>query len=114
VTNVVVVARKLASLEEHLRRLRERRPTDVAAFRADALLQDAVALSVLVVVQGAIDIALHISSDEGWEHAASYRDSFVTLERHGLLDAALTARLAAAACPRYTVQTCRCGADRRR
>jgi uncharacterized protein YutE (UPF0331/DUF86 family) len=97
VTNVVLVARKLASLEEHLRRLLERRPTDVAAFRADALLQDAVALSVLVVVQEAIDIALYIASDEGWEHAASYRDSFVTLERHGLLDAALTTRLAAAA-----------------
>jgi uncharacterized protein YutE (UPF0331/DUF86 family) len=67
VTNVVLVARKLASLEEHLRRLLERRPTDVAAFRADALLQDAVALSVLVVVQEAIDIALYIASDEGWE-----------------------------------------------
>jgi uncharacterized protein YutE (UPF0331/DUF86 family) len=97
VTNVVLVVRKLASLEEHLRRLRERRPEDLAAFRTDALLQDAVALSVLVVVQEAIDIALHIASDEGWEHASSYRDSFVTLERHGLLDAALTARLAAAA-----------------
>jgi hypothetical protein len=36
---------------------------------------------VLVVVQEAIDIALHIASDEVWEHAASYRDSFVTLER---------------------------------
>jgi hypothetical protein len=31
---------------------------------------------VLVVVQEAIDIALHIASDEGWEHASSYRDSF--------------------------------------
>ncbi len=68
-TNVVLVVRKLATLEEHLRRLRERRPADVAAFRADALLQDAVALSMLVVVQEAIDIALHIASDEGWEHA---------------------------------------------
>lgn len=96
-TNVVLVARKLATLEEHLSRLRLRRPADLAAFRSDLLLQDAVALSVLVVVQEAIDIALHIASDEGWEHAASYREAFITLERHGLLDAALTAQLAAAA-----------------
>lgn len=96
-TNVVLVARKLATLEEHLRRLRERRPAELAVFRADSLLQDAVALSVLVVVQEAIDIALHIASDEGWEHASTYREAFITLERHGILDAALTAQLAAAA-----------------
>jgi hypothetical protein len=83
VTNVVLVARKLAVLEEHLRRLRERRPAELAAFRADTLLQDAVALGVLVVIQEAIDIALHVASDEGWEHAASYREAFLTLERHG-------------------------------
>lgn len=96
-TNVDLVTRKLATLDEHLRRLRERRPDDLATFRADTLLQDAVALSVLVVVQEAIDIALHLASDEGWGHAASYREAFVTLERHGLLDSTLTAQLAAAA-----------------
>jgi uncharacterized protein YutE (UPF0331/DUF86 family) len=96
-TNVVLVTRKLATLEEHLRRLRERRPDDPAVFRANTLLQDAVALSVLVVVQEAIDIALHVASDEGWEHATNYRDAFVTLERHGLLDSSLTAQLAGAA-----------------
>ena len=34
-TNVALVARKLAVLEEHLRRLRERRPADAATFAAD-------------------------------------------------------------------------------
>jgi len=65
VTNVVLVARKLAILEEHLRRLRERRPAELKVFEADSLLQDAVALSLLVVVQEAIDIALHIASAGG-------------------------------------------------
>ncbi len=96
-TNVALVARKLTILEEHLRRLRERRPGNLEAFKADTLLQDAVALSVLVVVQEAVDIALHIASDEGWELAASYRDAFAVLERHGLLDATLTEALAGAA-----------------
>jgi uncharacterized protein YutE (UPF0331/DUF86 family) len=97
VSNVALVARKLALLEEHLRRVRARRPAELDVFKADTLLQDGVALSVLVVVQEALDIALHIASDEGWEIAASYRDAFVVLERHGLLDADLALALAGAA-----------------
>ncbi len=96
-TNVALVARKLAMLEEHLRRLRERRPPDVAVFAADALLQDAVAMSVLVVVREAMDIALHIASDEGWEIAATYRDAFAVLERHGVIQAELAKALGGAA-----------------
>jgi uncharacterized protein YutE (UPF0331/DUF86 family) len=97
VTNVALVARKLAILNEHLRRLRERRPDDLLVLKADQLLQDAIALSVLVVVQEAMDIALHIASDEGWELASTYREAFVVLERHGLLDPTLTPSLARAA-----------------
>jgi uncharacterized protein YutE (UPF0331/DUF86 family) len=96
-TNVALVARKLAMLEEHLRRLRERRPADVTVFAADALLQDAVAMSVLVMVQEAMDIALHIASDEGWEIAATYRDAFAVLERHGVIQAELAKALGGAA-----------------
>jgi hypothetical protein len=49
-TNLELVTRKLALLDEHLRRLRERRPVELDQFDRDPLLQDAVALSVLVVV----------------------------------------------------------------
>jgi uncharacterized protein YutE (UPF0331/DUF86 family) len=97
VTNIALVARKLAIVDEHLRRLRERRPTELSTLKADTLLQDAIALSILVLVQEAMDIALHIASDEGWELASSYREAFVVLERHGLLDSALTTSLAGAA-----------------
>jgi len=97
VTNAALVTRKLAVVDEHLRRLRERRPEELESFMKDLLLQDAVALSVLVVVQEAMDIALHIASDEGWELASTYRDAFVVLERHGVIPAALAASLASAA-----------------
>jgi uncharacterized protein YutE (UPF0331/DUF86 family) len=96
-TNAALVARKLAVLEEHLRRLRERRPADVTTFAADALLQDAVAMSVLVVVQEAMDVALHIAADEGWEIAATYRDAFAVLERHGVIAAPLARSLGGSA-----------------
>jgi uncharacterized protein YutE (UPF0331/DUF86 family) len=93
VTNTALVAMKLAVLEEHLRRLTSRRPADVAALRADTLLQDAIAMSVLVVVQEAMDIALHIASDEGWELGSTYRDAFVILSRHAVITTELAASL---------------------
>jgi uncharacterized protein YutE (UPF0331/DUF86 family) len=97
VTNVALVARKLAVLQDHVRRLEQRRPATPGALRADSLLQDAISMSVLVVVQEAMDIALHIASDEGWELAATYRDAFVVLARHGVISSELAATLGGAA-----------------
>ena len=56
-TDPALVARKLALIFEHLRRLRERLPADQGTFARDLLLQDAVSMGVLVVVQEAIDVA---------------------------------------------------------
>ena len=96
-TNVELVARKLSLIDEHLRRLRERRPESLAAFEKDLLLQDAVALSILVVVQECIDVALHIASDEGWQLAATYREAFTVLAQHDVLDTELAHTLGTAA-----------------
>ena len=96
-TNVALVTRKLAVLQEHLQRLTQRRPTTMDALRGDALLQDAIAMSILVVVQEAMDIALHVASDEGWELAPTYREAFVVLARHGLISDTLATSLAGAA-----------------
>jgi uncharacterized protein YutE (UPF0331/DUF86 family) len=96
VTNAALVARKLAILQEHLRRLTERRPATLAELERDTLLQDALAMGVLVVVQEATDIALHIASDEGWELAATYREGFGVLARHGVLTVEQAAALSSA------------------
>ena len=92
-TNVELVTKKLATITEHLRRLRERRPDDVVALRRDPLLQDAIAMGLLVAVQECMDIALHIASDEGWELASTYRDAFTVLARRGVIDDAVSASL---------------------
>lgn len=96
-TNVPLVVKKLSVLNEHLARLRHRRPATLDSFVNDTLLQDAIAMSVLVVVQEAMDIALHIASDNGWELAATYREAFTVLERHGVLDATVAESMSAAA-----------------
>ncbi|MBI2893780.1 MAG: DUF86 domain-containing protein [Deltaproteobacteria bacterium] len=95
-TNAALVERKLAVLLEHLNRLTQRRPAELGAFRADPLLQDAISMGVLVVVQEALDIALHIASDEGWELASTYRDAFSILAKHGVIDPELAASLGGA------------------
>jgi uncharacterized protein YutE (UPF0331/DUF86 family) len=96
-TNAALVARKLAVLEDHLQRLRERRPESLAALEADLLLQDAMAMSILVLVQEAMDIALHIASDEGWELASTYREAFGILAKHGVIDPGLALSLSGTA-----------------
>ena len=65
-TNVALVLAKLTTLRDHLGRIERRRPADVQSLRGDLDRQDALALSVLVALQEAADIALHMASDEGW------------------------------------------------
>jgi uncharacterized protein YutE (UPF0331/DUF86 family) len=92
-TNIALVSRKLAVLDEHLRRLTERRPATAAALRNDTLVQDALAMGVMVIVQEAMDIALHLAADNGWEIAPTYREAFAVLARHAVISAELAASL---------------------
>jgi uncharacterized protein YutE (UPF0331/DUF86 family) len=86
-TNRLLVLRKLARLGERLAQSRARRSASPQALKADAIGFDALALSVLVAVQEAIDIAFHLSTDEGRGVPASYAESFELLANHGVLDA---------------------------
>jgi len=83
-------------MTDHIGRLRARRPSTIEALRADKLVQDALALSILVIVQEAMDIALHVASDESWELADTYRDAFAVLAKHGVIDDNLASRLGGA------------------
>ena len=93
-TDKSVVFRKLTSLREHVTRMRRRRSDDLESFKLDTDRQDAIGMSLLVAVQDALDIALHMASDEGWGVAASYADSFGMLASNGVIDPALAAALA--------------------
>jgi uncharacterized protein YutE (UPF0331/DUF86 family) len=102
-TNVALVLAKLTTLRDHLGRIERRRPADAQALRNDLDLQDALALSVLVALQEAADIALHMASDEGWGVATSYADSFALLARHQVIDGGLANRLAGVAALRNRI-----------
>lgn len=102
-TNVALVLAKLTTLRDHLGRIERRRPADVQALRGDLDRQDALALSVLVALQEAADIALYMASDEGWGVASSYADSFNLLARHQVIESGLASRLAAIAALRNRI-----------
>ncbi len=88
-TDVLIILKKLAMLREHAARVRRRRPTTQDGFEQDVDLQDALALSFLVAVQEANDIAFHIAADEGWGLPGSYAEAFELLARNGVIEPAL-------------------------
>jgi uncharacterized protein YutE (UPF0331/DUF86 family) len=96
-TNAVLVLAKLTTLREHVDRMERRRPSDSATLHRDIDRQDALSLSLLVALQEAADISLHIASDEGWGIASSYADAFGLLARRGVIDQDLAGRMAAIA-----------------
>lgn len=93
-TDPLLVLRKLSLLREHLSRVRRRRPHSREALRDDVDLQDALAMSLLVAVQEAIDIAMHVAADEGWGLPASHAEAFDLLARHAVLSPAHARELA--------------------
>jgi len=95
-TNRLLVLRKLSLVRERVLQARSRRSTSPEALRANDVLLDALALSVLIAVQEAIDIAFHIATDEGWGVPASYAEGFDVLAKHGVFDAGLARAMTAA------------------
>ena len=93
-TEPAIMLRKVALLREQVARLRRRRPPAPDALVKDVDLQDAIAMSLLVAVQSALDIALHLASDRGWGLPATYAESFKILEREGVLTATTAGSLA--------------------
>jgi uncharacterized protein YutE (UPF0331/DUF86 family) len=87
VTDATVVLRKLITLRDYVARARARRPASPDVLRDDLLLQDALAMTLLVAVQEAADICFHIVADEGWGLPASYAEGFELLAKNDLVDA---------------------------
>jgi uncharacterized protein YutE (UPF0331/DUF86 family) len=95
-TETTLVLQKLTTLREHVGRVQRRRPATAEVLHRDVDLQDALAMSLLVAIQEAIDIAFHVAADEGWGVPSSYAESFEILARHGVIDADLAPELIAA------------------
>jgi len=82
-----VFDRRLAKLEELLRRLRSIADEDWHTFRSDATLQASAERWLHLAAECTLDLAHHLIADRGWRTPTTYREAFEVLRDEGVLTA---------------------------
>lgn len=95
--DAAVLAERAATVQRHLRRVRERLPADPAELRPLTDATDAVVLHLWQAVQIVIDLAVSACVGMGLGSPPTYADAFRMLAGHGVIDQDLAERLARAA-----------------
>ena len=88
-----ILTAKVAQVEKCLRRIHEKRPASLQQFAADPDRQDIVMFNLMQALQGWIDLAAHIVSDEGYGMAGSMNEFFYILQERGILPDDLVERM---------------------
>lgn len=88
-----IVVAKVAQIEKYLARIREKRPSSAQLFLEDPDRQDIVMFNLMQALQGCIDLAAHIVSDEGFGMAGSMNEFFYLLQERGIIPGMLTERM---------------------
>lgn len=92
--DAAVLAERSASVERHLGRVAEQPPDDAGDLRPSTEASDAVILHLWQAVQIVIDLALSLCVARGLGAPPTDGDAFRTLQRDGVIDEDLAARLA--------------------
>lgn len=90
-TDAELVEKKLAEIETRLRELRAE--VDPGRLRGDVKEQRFVLHTLQMAIQGALDVASHIVSDERLGEPDTYRELFTLLERNGWISGEVADRL---------------------
>ncbi len=81
-----ILRAKIAHLQKSLSRLKKKQTVACATFLNDPDMQDIVLHNLQNTIQGCIDIASHIISDEGWEIPGTFGAMFDLLARKSVID----------------------------
>jgi uncharacterized protein YutE (UPF0331/DUF86 family) len=92
-----VALRKSEAIEHHTGRLRAKLPLRAAALDADESLLNDVCFDLLQAIQACIDLAVHACTHESLGVPETPAAAFALLEKHGIVTATLSGRLARAA-----------------
>lgn len=74
-----VIIAKIDNIQRSLNRLKEKQGVTIESFFNDRDIQDIALLNLQVAIQGCIDIASHIISDNNWDVPGSLGGLFDTL-----------------------------------
>lgn len=89
-----VIQTQASFLQRALDRLKERQPASFEAFQGDMDLQDIVLHNLQVAIQGCIDMASHVVTDERWEVPQSSSELFRVLKQHRVIGPELSEQMA--------------------
>ena len=90
-----LIIAKASRVNDHLKRIREKRSIALDQFLTDLDRQESILFNLQMAIQNCIDIAAHIISDEELGVAGSTNEMFYMLQENGYLDAALTENMVA-------------------
>lgn len=88
-----IIAEKVDSVERSLKRVNSRRGESLERFLSQDDAQDIVLFHLMQAIQGCIDLAAHVVSDEEMGLAASTRDFFYLLSDNGVISRDLSERM---------------------
>lgn len=89
-----IIINKVASVERCVERILEDYSGHEVELETNFMRQDAILLNLQRACEQSIDIANHLVRLQGLGAPQSTRDAFVQLEKAGVIDAALSSRLA--------------------
>ena len=88
-----VVQGKIRNIRDHVRRLREVDPGDLAGLENDLMRQESVLLNLQRACQASIDLALHVANAKALGPVSDSRAAFQVLAQAGVIERDLAARL---------------------
>lgn len=88
-----ILSEKVDKVEKSIKRVIDRRGESVSEFIINEDLQDSVILHLMQAIQGCIDLAAHIVSDEELGLAASTSDFFYILSDKKIISADLREKM---------------------
>lgn len=84
-----VLVAKITTIEKCLKKVREKCPPTFEQFETDEDCQDIVLFNLMQAIQGCVDLAAHIVSDEAYGMAGNMNEFFYLLQEKKVITVAL-------------------------
>lgn len=88
-----ILVAKITAIEKCLGKVKEKRPASIEEFMLNEDSQDIVLFNLMQAIQGCVDMAAHIVSDEGYGMAGSMNEFFYLLSGRNIISLNLQEKL---------------------